>query len=115
MVTKNILDHALVVRNPAKQTGWVCVCGERLTNGLQCHSCGKNYQRMERGPDGALGVFDYLTLFVQSFIILHVHPHGKQQRLKRADEQKHKRQHGQRRDTVLGKKHNPGDFDYIGN
>ena len=49
VVTKNILDHAMVVGNPAKQTGWVCVCGERLTRGLQCHSCGKNYQRMERG------------------------------------------------------------------
>jgi UDP-2-acetamido-3-amino-2,3-dideoxy-glucuronate N-acetyltransferase len=49
VVTKNILDHALVAGNPAKQTGWVCVCGEKLLNGIQCHYCGKNYQRMEIG------------------------------------------------------------------
>jgi hypothetical protein len=27
----------------------VCECGEKLTDGLQCLSCGKNYQCMERG------------------------------------------------------------------
>ncbi len=49
VVTKNILDHALVVGNPAKQTGWVCVCGEKLNDGLLCHFCGKKYQLMEGG------------------------------------------------------------------
>jgi len=49
VVTKSIFDHALVVGNPAKQTGWVCICGERLDNDLHCHCCGKKYQRTERG------------------------------------------------------------------
>jgi UDP-2-acetamido-3-amino-2,3-dideoxy-glucuronate N-acetyltransferase len=27
VVTKDVPDHALAVRNPAKQIGWMCVCG----------------------------------------------------------------------------------------
>lgn len=49
VVTKNILDYALAIGNPAKQTGWMCICGEKLANGLQCHVCGKKYHRMDRG------------------------------------------------------------------
>jgi len=40
VVTKDIQDHALVMGNPARQVGWVCVCGERLEPGEQCRSCG---------------------------------------------------------------------------
>jgi UDP-2-acetamido-3-amino-2,3-dideoxy-glucuronate N-acetyltransferase len=47
VVTKDILDHALVVGNPAKHAGWVCVCGEKLDGGFLCHACGKKYQSME--------------------------------------------------------------------
>jgi len=36
VVTHNVPDHALVVGNPAKQIGWVCVCCERLTDDLKC-------------------------------------------------------------------------------
>lgn len=49
VVTKSILDHALVVGNPAKQIGWVCMCGEKLSNDLQCNCCGKRYQLKENG------------------------------------------------------------------
>ena len=30
VVTRSVMDHALVVGNPARQIGWVCVCGPRL-------------------------------------------------------------------------------------
>ncbi|MDW8133899.1 MAG: Gfo/Idh/MocA family oxidoreductase [Bacteroidia bacterium] len=31
VVTQDVPDHALVVGNPARQVGWVCECGETLT------------------------------------------------------------------------------------
>jgi len=43
VVIKNVPDHALVVGNPARQVGWVCQCGERLSNDLECLSCSKKY------------------------------------------------------------------------
>ncbi|NBI63099.1 N-acetyltransferase [Clostridiales bacterium] len=48
VVTKNVLDHALVEGVPAKQIGWVCECGQRLDNELKC-SCGRKYRRTEKG------------------------------------------------------------------
>ncbi|MBN1849638.1 MAG: Gfo/Idh/MocA family oxidoreductase [Deltaproteobacteria bacterium] len=49
VVTKNIPDHALMVGNPATQIGWACECGERLTDKLECPSCGKKYQKTGDG------------------------------------------------------------------
>ncbi|MEE4265887.1 MAG: Gfo/Idh/MocA family oxidoreductase, partial [Desulfobacteraceae bacterium] len=49
VVNKNVPDHALVVGNPAKQIGWACECGERLTEDLECLVCEKQYTK---GPDG---------------------------------------------------------------
>ncbi len=46
VVTKDVKDYALVVGNPARQIGWMCDCGERLTvtNGRgACARCGKAY------------------------------------------------------------------------
>jgi UDP-2-acetamido-3-amino-2,3-dideoxy-glucuronate N-acetyltransferase len=56
VVTKNVPEHALVLGNPAKQVGWVCSCGERLTLNLQCLTCGKKYSNIEdaireKGPE----------------------------------------------------------------
>jgi len=45
VVTKDIPDHALMVGNPARQIGWICECGERLTDELKCLTCGKSYQK----------------------------------------------------------------------
>ena len=45
LVNKNVVDHALVVGNPAKQIGWVCECGERLSDDLECVSCQRRYDR----------------------------------------------------------------------
>jgi len=47
VVTKNVRDYALVVGNPGKQIGWMCECGERLTDNLECLACGKFYQKTE--------------------------------------------------------------------
>lgn len=49
LVNKNVSDYALVVGNPAKQIGYVCVCGERLSDGLECLSCSKKYKNSEYG------------------------------------------------------------------
>lgn len=48
VVTKNVLNHALVAGVPAEQIGWVCECGQRLDNELKC-SCGRKYRRTENG------------------------------------------------------------------
>jgi UDP-2-acetamido-3-amino-2,3-dideoxy-glucuronate N-acetyltransferase len=49
VVTRNVADYALVVGNPAKPIGWVCECGERLTEDLQCLICEKEYDRTDLG------------------------------------------------------------------
>ena len=45
VVTKDVPDHALVVGNPARRIGWICECGERLSEALRCESCGKQYHK----------------------------------------------------------------------
>lgn len=49
VVNENINDHALVVGNPANQIGWVCACGERLTEDLECLACEKRYKKIDQG------------------------------------------------------------------
>ena len=49
VVINNILDYGLVVGNPAKQIGWVCECGIKLTNKLKCKSCNKEYENCTSG------------------------------------------------------------------
>jgi predicted dehydrogenase/acetyltransferase-like isoleucine patch superfamily enzyme len=49
VVNRNVPDHALVVGNPARQIGWVCQCGERLTDDLECIVCGKKYTKGQEG------------------------------------------------------------------
>jgi len=51
VVTKSVPDYALVYGNPARQQGWVCECGEVLTNQistqqetrLTCKGCDAEY------------------------------------------------------------------------
>ena len=43
VVTKDVPAYALVYGNPAKQRGWICKCGEKLPEGLQCTACGLQY------------------------------------------------------------------------
>ncbi|MBW2365741.1 MAG: N-acetyltransferase [Deltaproteobacteria bacterium] len=49
VVNKNVPDHAVVVGNTAKQIGWACECGERLSDDLECLSCGKKYSKENGG------------------------------------------------------------------
>jgi len=49
VVTKDVPDHALLVGNPARQTGWACKCGEKLDNNLICIRCGKKYKKEKKG------------------------------------------------------------------
>jgi len=49
VVTKDVKDHALMVGVPARQIGWVCECGARLSKELICSSCKKKYKETETG------------------------------------------------------------------
>ncbi len=50
VVTKDIPDYALAVGNPAKITGWMCECAEKLTfkgKKAVCRICGKEYIKIK--------------------------------------------------------------------
>jgi predicted dehydrogenase/acetyltransferase-like isoleucine patch superfamily enzyme len=49
VVTDNVPAHALVIGNPAKQIGWVCHCGERLSNDLECPVCENRFSHRGSG------------------------------------------------------------------
>jgi UDP-2-acetamido-3-amino-2,3-dideoxy-glucuronate N-acetyltransferase len=49
VVTKDVPDHALMVGNPARQTGWVCRCGEKIGAGNCCPVCGLRCRAMVDG------------------------------------------------------------------
>jgi len=44
VVTRDVRDHALVLGNPARQIGYVCICGEKMSGAhperLSCPTCG---------------------------------------------------------------------------
>ena len=50
VVTKDVPDHALVVGNPGRVTGWMCQCGAKLASGAKapeqaaCAACGTAYR-----------------------------------------------------------------------
>jgi UDP-2-acetamido-3-amino-2,3-dideoxy-glucuronate N-acetyltransferase len=49
VVTKDVPAHALMVGNPAKNIGYMCICGERLPDSLECTACGKTFTKVEDG------------------------------------------------------------------
>jgi len=53
VVTKDVTDHALVVGNPARRIGYVCICGKRLTpialDAFACPDCGERYASANQG------------------------------------------------------------------
>jgi UDP-2-acetamido-3-amino-2,3-dideoxy-glucuronate N-acetyltransferase len=53
VVTRDVPAHALMAGNPARQKGWVCVCGERLLDAgggeFRCPDCGNRYAPAEAG------------------------------------------------------------------
>lgn len=54
VITRNVPDHGLMLGNPARRVGWMCACGERLTDDLDCMGCGNKY---EKGDNGLKEVF----------------------------------------------------------
>lgn len=44
VVTKDVPDYALMAGVPARQIGWVCECGTRLSDELKCTSCNRTYE-----------------------------------------------------------------------
>lgn len=50
VVTDDVQPYALVVGNPARRVGWICACGLRLGDSLDC-TCGRAYEE-----DGAGGL-----------------------------------------------------------
>ena len=47
VVTKDVRDHALMAGNPARRIGWMCECGEKLSDDLNCFVCGKRFNRSQ--------------------------------------------------------------------
>lgn len=48
VVTKNVPDYAIVTGVPAKITGWICECGEKLNfkkSRAICKKCGRTYEK----------------------------------------------------------------------
>jgi acetyltransferase-like isoleucine patch superfamily enzyme len=43
VVTTDVPAYGLVAGNPARRIGWICDCGERLSDSLLC-SCGRGYR-----------------------------------------------------------------------
>jgi acetyltransferase-like isoleucine patch superfamily enzyme len=43
VVTRNVAPYQLVLGNPARPAGWVCLCGNRLDAALDCPSCRAGY------------------------------------------------------------------------
>ena len=57
VVLKDVPDFRLVVGNPARPIGWVCMCGERLPEGkaIRCKRCGRAYTAAGTGLAPAEG------------------------------------------------------------
>ena len=55
VVTKNVPAYALVAGNPAKQIGYVCACGSKLSSYEQlkyrCPACSAQYDFAEATVD----------------------------------------------------------------
>ena len=50
VILRDVPDFGLVVGNPARLVGWICVCGERLIQHSEeelapCHACGRAYRK----------------------------------------------------------------------
>jgi len=49
VVTKDVPRYGLLIGNPAKKIGWICECGERLANNLECTSCEMKFEENNFG------------------------------------------------------------------
>jgi UDP-2-acetamido-3-amino-2,3-dideoxy-glucuronate N-acetyltransferase len=46
VITRDVPDYALMVGNPARQIGWSCKCGKRLSEQLECVSCDRKFMKI---------------------------------------------------------------------
>ena len=53
VVASNVKAHALMAGVPARQAGWMCVCGVRLPESLICPACAKKYKEAPGGLEEA--------------------------------------------------------------
>ena len=53
VVTRNVPSYALMIGNPARRKGWVCLCGETLRKKILRCGCGMRY---ERSADGLISL-----------------------------------------------------------
>jgi len=47
VVTKDVPDYAMMVGVPAKQSGWICECGQKIdeeNNRFSCYKCGRQFE-----------------------------------------------------------------------
>jgi UDP-2-acetamido-3-amino-2,3-dideoxy-glucuronate N-acetyltransferase len=51
VVTKDVMPYALMTGVPARRVGWMCQCGERLSDSGTgtCEACGMRYERRGDG------------------------------------------------------------------
>jgi acetyltransferase-like isoleucine patch superfamily enzyme len=49
VVTRNVPSYALMIGNPARRKGWVCLCGETLRNSALSCRCGRRYEPSATG------------------------------------------------------------------
>lgn len=49
VVTSDVANHALMMGVPAKQHGWVCECGNILSEDFFCEKCSRKYIRVQSG------------------------------------------------------------------
>ena len=45
VITNDVPNHALMMGVPARFCGWVCECGNKLSDNLVCDNCGRTYKR----------------------------------------------------------------------
>jgi len=50
VVTSDVAPYALVLGNPGRRVGWVCVCGRSLKAELRC-TCGRRYREVGDGVE----------------------------------------------------------------
>ena len=48
VIIRDVPDYAMMVGNPARQIGFMCECGEKLSGQLKC-KCGNRFDRLEKG------------------------------------------------------------------
>ncbi|MDR2455784.1 MAG: Gfo/Idh/MocA family oxidoreductase [Deltaproteobacteria bacterium] len=53
VVAQNVKNHALMMGVPARRTGWVCRCGQKLESDLSCPACSLKYKEDESGLEKA--------------------------------------------------------------